>query len=487
MKGRVRFLLVAGLLLVLGITVFLALAATWEGFWGGQSLWPETEDYEKGSWEEPPVCYALTDDLLPWPPGAKEVARTAIEEWNQAPIPLMGRILEVTDPRCAGRSIDILILWADSRSISDLGDLDVDDDGLHVDASGLVGFYVPIRVAPPIVEELEEEWKVEGDPCVEVQHMPRVGRCSVILLNADNPNGWFIDTTPGSDDEFVQKEESRCGVPTTVWEAKPGEDAHNKHDLYTVIEHEFGHALGLIHSGGCNLDPRDDYKFRPREADDDGSLMWGGSLKGTRRPDPPADLAVGFSERRHLSERDLSALRELYPWSLEVLDPTGDLFAGETGKPAEAPFYLDVLAAGIAVEADAVTFMLEVREAIPPLEEAKGTRMGYLFVIDTDGEAVEWGIPFRPKSSYGWDYWAVISYWPSEPDSFLRDLREWRMVNPELDYTIAGRFLTITVPLRDLGNPEMISWFAIARTDVPYYIVDRTETVTMIIRVGSGI
>ncbi|MBI5429000.1 MAG: matrixin family metalloprotease [Nitrosomonadales bacterium] len=59
--------------------------------------------------------------------------------------------------------------------------------------------------------------------------------------NAANYN-WYIDTTPGSNEEYL---------PTSnpyEWVAKAGSAAEGKMDMLSVLLHEYGHALGIDHS-----------------------------------------------------------------------------------------------------------------------------------------------------------------------------------------------------------------------------------------------
>ncbi|NOT98405.1 MAG: matrixin family metalloprotease, partial [Sideroxydans sp.] len=59
-------------------------------------------------------------------------------------------------------------------------------------------------------------------------------------------NNWFIDTTPGLNEEYL---------PTSnpnEWVAKAGSAAAGKMDMLTVLLHEYGHALGIDHNADAH-------------------------------------------------------------------------------------------------------------------------------------------------------------------------------------------------------------------------------------------
>jgi hypothetical protein len=79
---------------------------------------------------------------------------------------------------------------------------------------------------------------------------------NTITLDLDAAShGWFIDSTPYDNSEFLPTSDPN------VWVAKPGSAAEGKMDMLTVLLHEYGHVLGLDHSAdandlmGANLQP----------------------------------------------------------------------------------------------------------------------------------------------------------------------------------------------------------------------------------------
>lgn len=96
--------------------------------------------------------------------------------------------------------------------------------------------------------------------------------------------GWFIDATPGQNEEFLPT------ADPTVWKAKPGSEAEGRMDMLSVLLHEYGHVLGLDHSAdshdymAATLQPGE---RRTLSADDQLALM---PLTGYfPTPDSPSD------------------------------------------------------------------------------------------------------------------------------------------------------------------------------------------------------
>ncbi len=69
---------------------------------------------------------------------------------------------------------------------------------------------------------------------------------SITLDTTAAGNGWFVDSTPADNSEFL---------PTSnpnEWIAKAGTAAAGKMDMLSVLLHEYGHALGIDHSSNPN-------------------------------------------------------------------------------------------------------------------------------------------------------------------------------------------------------------------------------------------
>jgi hypothetical protein len=445
----IKIALGISLLVILGVVLALAPPATWIGYWGGNSAYPGTGGYEGGHWSDPPVCYQLVDTPTHrWTAAEKAVARVAIAEWDRSLSALQGGIIESSAPECHGRPTDIFIRWEDrSTFFRNWGD--PNRDGKAFSSLNTVGFYVPIRIAPPL----------GVDPCADLKAAGFLDRCSMIILNWENPHGWFVDYTPTNDEEFEEATKRLCGVQQKVLKARKGGPADGKQDLYTVIKHEFGHALGLIHSGGCDGDP-----LTGRPPDDDGSVMWEGYLT-TRRV--LEDLLVGLNERRHLTDKDRRALRELYPFLgpvVEISDGHSDFLVWNTGIETEGPDWGDISYALVAADSTGLNVFIEVFDEIP--EKPNGEAEFFLY-IDKDSNPLtgfyhpvilgEMGIEYVVGAIFSkgrWDF--VVEEW-------IEYSQVWRKV-ASIEGYIQRNTISFEAPWEALGESSPISFNCVLAT-----------------------
>jgi hypothetical protein len=64
---------------------------------------------------------------------------------------------------------------------------------------------------------------------------------TILLDSTAAGHGWFIDSTPGDDQEFLRP------IGEAAFQATPSSAAFGRIDLLTAVMHEFGHILGFSH------------------------------------------------------------------------------------------------------------------------------------------------------------------------------------------------------------------------------------------------
>ena len=95
---------------------------------------------------------------------------------------------------------------------------------------------------------------------------------NTITLDTDAAgHGWFLDTTPWDNVEYVATSNPN------EWVALPGSEASGKMDLLSVLLHEYGHVLGLNHSDEAHSLMSEDLKpgVRHTVSVEDMQALWG--------------------------------------------------------------------------------------------------------------------------------------------------------------------------------------------------------------------
>ena len=276
MTKRTTLLLAAFLIATLFFSVS---AAQWTGFWAGgnpdlEAQFPGITEIEPGRWTDLPLCWGFGEGTRSWSDAEQEVARAAIAPWAQLDIlpngsgnTLQSQIFEDSQPECQDRPTDIQFIWADSTTIfSEIGD--PNGDGKSTNFEGQSSTHIAQRMAPVLPVE----------PCPDLIEAGFLTRCSVVAFNAELADQFFVDTTPGSDEEFQLITAEFCnGTEDTLVAIESG-PADAKVDLYSQISRRFGFALGQQDDVGC-----DGSIFTFPAEDDRGSVMWPDGGTSSRR------------------------------------------------------------------------------------------------------------------------------------------------------------------------------------------------------------
>ena len=133
------------------------------------------------------------------------------------------------------RSLSLMAEQAGSNVPAGIG---ITEEALtRLGAEAISGWQTASGDAPEVAEYLNQLVFTISD--LDGRALARTSGTTVTLDVDAAGNGWFVDTTPGSDGEF-----SLAG-PAGSLLAGADSEAYAKYDLLTVLMHEIGHVLGL--------------------------------------------------------------------------------------------------------------------------------------------------------------------------------------------------------------------------------------------------
>lgn len=144
--------------------------------------------------------------------------------------------------------------------------------------------------------------------------LAQTSNTSITLDSTGAGHGWYLDPSPlDNTDDFLPTADK------TIWRAKAGSAADGKMDLLSVLLHEYGHMLGLEHSG------------------DSSDFMAATLQPGERRLPTEAELAWMAQRIAELkAASDSESGGNIGP---ELADPAGSAGGGACGfrQPRRAP------------------------------------------------------------------------------------------------------------------------------------------------------
>ena len=215
-----------------------------------------------------------------------------------------------------------------------------------------------VDAVPEITSEDFEnvEYAVRDLPGTVLGQITRSGDVYQIDLDANAAGvGWFIDSTPHDDGEFV-------AISGAAWSAPSDSSASGLVDLLTVIQHEIGHVLGLPDLAAV-LYP--------------DSLMTGTLSPGIRRIPTPDDVVWSLADlgshivqagERHLMH--MTAPSDVVNGQFETVDPADPDFgwttlgaatvAGGVGRLEEDATYNSGFSQAVEIPAEATALRFTV-------------------------------------------------------------------------------------------------------------------------------